>query len=307
MNKIAYIFPGQASQYVGMGQELFDKSDRVRSLYDQASELLGEDLAKISFKGPAEKLKQTKFTQPAILIHSLALLEILGDNLPRPVFAAGHSLGEYTALVCCGSLSFEDAVTAICTRARLMEEACVNNPGAMAAILALSDEKLDEVCRAASAKGVITVANLNSSIQAVVSGELAAVEEACRLAREAGAKRAVLLEVGGAFHSPLMASATGGMAACLDKISIKDAKPPIIPNVTGEPVWKADEIRRLLVEQITSPVRWRDTMEFFRNAGVESLIELGPGRVLSGLARRDMPGIAIENIDLLADLEKVVA
>jgi [acyl-carrier-protein] S-malonyltransferase len=307
LSKIAYIFPGQASQYVGMGQELFNRSDRVRSLYAKASELLGEDLARISFKGPTDKLKQTKFTQPAILIHSLALLEILGDDLPRPVFAAGHSMGEYAALVCCGSLSYEDAVTAVCTRAGLMEEACVNNPGAMAAILALSEEKLDEVCRAASAKGVVTVANLNSSIQVAVSGERAAVEEACRLAKEAGAKRAVLLEVGGAFHSPLMASATGGMMACLNEISIKDAEPPVVANVTAEPVRKADEIRGLLAEQITSPVRWRDTMEFFKNAGVETLIELGPGRVLSGLARRDMPGIAIENIDLLADLEKVVA
>ncbi len=290
-----------------MGRELHLKSDRVKSFYAQASDLLGDDLARISFDGPAETLKQTIFTQPAILIHSLALLEIAGDNLPPHDYAAGHSLGEYSALVSCGAMSPEDAITAVCTRAKLMEDACRANPGTMAAILALPEDKLDEVCRTAAAKGVVTKANINSSMQVAVSGETAAVEDACRLAGEAGAKRAVMLEVGGAFHSPLMEPAVEGMAACLDKLSINQATPPVVANVTAAPVSDPAEIRRLLVEQITSPVRWRDTMAFFVSQGVDTIIEIGPGKVLTGLAKRDMKGTTAYNIDTLADLDEIVA
>ncbi len=290
-----------------MGRELHEASQKVRDYYAQASDLLGDDLARVSFEGPAEKLKQTIFTQPAILIHSLALLEILGDQLPPASYAAGHSLGEYVALAACGSLTPEDAITAVCTRARLMEQACVANPGTMAAILALPDEKLDEVCRKAGKLGVVTRANINSAIQVTISGEYKAVEEACRLAKEAGAKRAVMLEVGGAFHSPLMATATAGMAECLDSLDIKDANPPVVANVTARPVTRASEIRRLLVEQITSPVRWRDTMAFFVAEGATAVVEIGPGKVLAGLAKRDMPGVNIYNIDNLADAETLLA
>jgi len=290
-----------------MGQELYRKSDRVKGFYAQASDLLGDDLARISFEGPAETLKQTIYTQPAILIHSLALLEIAGDSLPAHTYAAGHSLGEYSALVSCGAMSAEDAITAVCTRAKLMEDACRANPGTMAAILALDEDKLDEVCRAASAEGIVTKANINSSMQVAVSGEQAAVEEACRLAGEAGAKRAVMLEVGGAFHSPLMEPAVAGMADCLENLTINPANPPVVANVTAAPVSDAAEIRRLLVEQITSPVRWRDTMAFFVSEGVDTIIEIGPGKVLTGLAKRDMKGITAHNIDTLADLEQIVA
>ncbi|MEZ5357644.1 MAG: ACP S-malonyltransferase [Candidatus Zixiibacteriota bacterium] len=307
MKKTVFVFPGQASQYVGMGQELHAKSEAVKKYYEQASDLLGDDLARISFEGPAETLKQTKFTQPAILIHSLALLHIAGENLPQPAFAAGHSLGEYGALVACGALSAEDAITAVCTRAKLMEDACVKNPGTMAAILALPDDKLHEVVGAASSKGIITAANINSAIQVAVSGDIPAVEEACRLAKDAGAKRAVMLEVGGAFHSPLMGSASDGMAACLNDMTINNAAPPVVANVTAKPVTDAAEIEKLLVDQITSPVRWRDTMEFFKAEQVEALIEIGPGKVLSGLAKRDMPGVELTNIDTLADLESVLS
>jgi len=290
-----------------MGRELHEKSDKVRQYYAQASDLLGDDLARISFEGPAEKLKQTIFTQPAILIHSLALLEILGDQLPPPTYTAGHSLGEYVALVSGGALTPQNAITAVCTRARLMEQACVDKPGTMAAILALSDDKLDEVCREASSVGIVARANINSALQVAVSGEFQAVEEACRLAKEAGAKRAVVLEVGGAFHSPLMASATDGMQTCLNEIEIQDAHTPVIANVTARPVTKADEIRKLLVEQITSPVRWRDTMAYFMSQGVTDVIEIGPGKVLTGLAKRDMPGVNLYNIDHLADMETLLA
>lgn len=290
-----------------MGRELHEKSEKVRGYYAQASELLGDDLAKISFEGPGEKLKQTIFTQPAILIHSLGLLNILGSQLPPHAYAAGHSLGEYVALVSCGSLNPEDAITAVCTRARLMEQACIENPGTMAAILALPDGKLDDICREASAMGVVTRANINSSLQVAISGEHKAVEEACRLAKEAGAKRAIILEVGGAFHSPLMASAKDGMAKCLDDLAIKNADPHVVANVTAQPVSKADDIRKLLVDQITSPVRWRDTMNFFVSSDVTDVVEIGPGKVLSGLARRDMKGVAVHNIDVLANAESLMA
>jgi len=307
VNKVVFVFPGQASQYVGMGKDLFDASDRVKSFYTQASDLLGDDLARISFEGPAETLKRTLFTQPAILIHSLALLELFRDRLPEHIYGAGHSLGEYVALAASGSLSPEDAITAVCTRARLMEDACRQKPGTMAAILALDESKLSEICTRASAKGVVTMANINSSLQVAISGDFPAVEYACQLARDAGAKRAVMLEVGGAFHSPLMASATAGMQTCLDSLAIHDADPPIVANVTAEPHRTGEEIRRLLVEQITSPVRWRDTMAFFAAEQVDTMIEIGPGKVLTGLAKREMPGINLINIDTLADIEKITA
>lgn len=307
MSKTVYLFPGQASQYAGMGREFFEMSDRVKRFYAQASDLLGDDLARISFEGPAETLTQTKFTQPAILVHSLAILEIAGERLPAPVYAAGHSLGEYVALAACKALSFEDAITAVCTRAMLMERACVENPGTMAAILALPDDKLETVCEQASARGVVVPANINSSLQTAISGERAAVEEACRLATEAGAKRAVMLNVGGAFHSPLMISAREGMAACLEKLTINDAEPAVVANVTAQPVTGAGDIRRLLVEQITSPVRWRDTMAFFMKAGVETALEIGPGKVLTGLAKREMPGVGLHNIDTAADVDEIIS
>lgn len=303
MSKTALFFPGQASQYVGMGKDLYDASEKVRALYDLATSEIGADIAKISFEGPAEELKRTRFTQPAILLHALAVLTILDDKLPQFDYACGHSLGEYAALAVTGAMTFEDAVKAVVKRAALMEEACQANPGTMAAILGLNSTQVEDICKKASAKGVVIPANFNSAIQIAISGAIAPVEEAVVLAREAKAKRAIMLEVGGAFHSPLMESAKVGLAQYLDQMSIGNPSVPVVANVTAESVMNGDDIRNLLVEQVTCPVRWSQTMSYLVDNGVTSVIEIGPGKVLSGLARRDMKPERIVNLDTYSDIE----
>jgi len=307
MSKTAIFFPGQASQYVGMGQDLYEASENVRALYSIASEEIGEDIAKLSFEGPAEELKRTRFTQPAILLHSLAVLTVLEDTLPEFDFACGHSLGEYGALAVTGVLTFEDAIKAVVKRAALMEEACVANPGTMAAVMGLTEEQIGDVCNKASAKGVVIPANYNSKIQIAVSGDVSAVEEAAKLAKEAGAKRALMLEVGGAFHSPLMASATDGMKSYLDGMEFSAPKQPVVANVTAEPVTEPSQIRELLVKQITAPVRWYQTMQYLAANNVTTVIEVGPGKVLAGLAKRDMRPEKSINLDKLSDIEALGA
>jgi [acyl-carrier-protein] S-malonyltransferase len=303
MSKVALLFPGQASQYVGMGKDLYEKSERVRALYDLAASEIGADISGISFDGPAEQLKQTRFTQPAILLHALSVLTVLGDRLPRFDFACGHSLGEYAALAVTGAMTFEDAIKAVVKRASLMEEACQANPGTMAAIMGLRSSQVEEICQRASSKGVVIPANFNSSIQIAISGAIAPVEQAVELAREAKAKRAIMLEVGGAFHSPLMESARSGLEAYLTDLPIQNPSVPVVANVTAKSVLNGDDIRRLLVEQVTEPVRWSQTMSYLVDSGVTSVIEIGPGKVLSGLAKRDMKPQRIVNLDTLADIE----
>lgn len=302
MSKTVLMFPGQASQYVGMGKDLYDASEKVRALYDLATAELGADIAKISFEGPADELKRTRFTQPAILLHSLAILITLGDNIPDFDFACGHSLGEYGALAVTGVLSYEDAVRAVVCRATLMEEACVANPGTMAAIVALKAEKVEEVCLKASEKGVVIAANYNSGMQIAISGSLAAVEAAVALAKEAGAKRALMLPVGGAFHSPLMESAKVGLSEYLATLKFDAPARPVIANVTAAPTTDPGELRNLLEAQVTSPVRWAQTMACLKEAGVTQVIEIGPGKVLAGLAKRDMRPEKILNLDTLEDV-----
>jgi [acyl-carrier-protein] S-malonyltransferase len=303
MNKIAVVFPGQASQYVGMGKDLYESSSDVRKLYELASGLIGEDIAQLSFEGPADKIKETRFTQPAILLHSLAVLTIMKDRLPEIEMTAGHSLGEYGSLALAGVLSFEDAICAVVKRSALMEEACRNKPGTMAAIIGLEEEKIIEICDAASAKGVVVPANLNSSNQIVISGSLSGVDEVCRLCKEAGAKRAMILPVGGAFHSPLMDSARSQMEIFLKTMTFSKPKIIIIPNVIGTPITEAAKIKQLLVEQITAPVRWYQTMKYMADSGVTAVIEAGPGKVLTGMAKREIPLAQMINLDTLADIE----
>ncbi len=307
MEKIAIVFPGQASQYVGMGRDLYESESDVRRLYNIASEEIGHDIARLSFEGPADKLKETRFTQPAILLHSLAILQIMKNELPRASFTAGHSLGEYGALALSGVLSPEASVKAVVRRATLMEEACRQNPGTMAAIIGLDENKIIEICEEASKKSVVVPANYNSGNQLVISGAIAGVEEACRICREQGAKRAMILEVGGAFHSPLMEPAKDGMKDYLDSIDFNMPEINVVPNVTGTSEKNSDKLKNLLVEQITSPVRWYQTMQYFRQNEVDIMIEIGPGKVLSGLAKRELKDARILNIDTLEDIQSFVA
>jgi len=307
MGKTALFFPGQASQYVGMGKDIYDASARVKELYQLASDEIGADIAKISFKGPADELKRTRFTQPAILLHALSVLTILEDRVPKFDYACGHSLGEYAALAVTGAMTFENAVKAVVKRAALMEQACVDNPGTMAAIMGLSGEQVEELCRKASPKGVVIPANFNSSNQIAISGAIASVEEAVALAREAKAKRAILLEVGGAFHSPLMEPAKVGLEKYLSDLPISNPTVPVVANVTASAVVDSEQIRRLLVQQVTAPVKWAQTMDYLAENGVQTIFEIGPGKVLSGLAKRGMRPQKSISLDTMTDIQSFMA
>lgn len=300
MSKTALLFPGQASQYVGMARDLYEHSPEVRALYELASDEMGVDIAKLSFEGPIEEITRTANTQPAILLHSLAVLKILGDRLDEFDYTAGHSLGEYSALAAAGAISFENAIKAVIRRATLMEKACQAKPGTMAAVMGLSEEQLTEVCD--KAEGIVVPANFNSSAQLVISGENAAVEQATVLAKEAGAKRTVMLSVGGAFHSPLMESARDGMAEFLALLEINKPNKPVIANVTAEPADDPEQIRTLLIQQIVAPVRWAQTTAYMKQAGVTKIIEIGPGKVLTGLAKRELRPEMSLNLDTLEDI-----
>lgn len=303
MSKTVLFFPGQASQYVGMAKDLYEHSADVKALYEMASDEIGENIAKLSFEGPQEKLKETRFTQPAILLHSIAVLTILKENIPQFDFACGHSLGEYAALAVTHTMTYESAIKAVVKRAALMEEACQKNPGTMAAIIGLDEKQVEELCKKSSGAGVVVPANFNSKSQIVISGDIDAVKSAADNAKQMGAKRALVLEVGGAFHSPLMQPARDGLKNYLENVELKNPAKPVIANVTAKPVASAAEIKNLLVEQITSPVRWSQTMEYLNTQQVTTVIEIGPGKVLSGMARRDMQTEKIVNLDTLADIE----
>ncbi len=301
--RIAFLFPGQASQYVGMGRDLHDRYPRIRTLYRQAREITGADIAEVSFVGPAETLKQTNFTQLAILVHSVAVASLLNEQGIHPDYVAGHSVGEYAALVASGSLGFEDSLRLVRLRGELMHEAGGRQPGTMAAVIGLAPREIDEICRVASEEDEpVQPANYNAPAQTVIAGAVPAVERAMDGAREAGAKRVIPLKVSGAFHSELMEYARHGLAEVIEKTPLARAQTPVVANVTARAVTEPDEIRRLLIEQLTRPVRWSESMQTLADHGVDTVVEAGPGNVLTGLMKRMHRGIGVLNADRLADV-----
>ena len=296
MEKVAFVFPGQGSQYVGMGADCYEHSDEARHLFDEADRLLGYPLTSVCFSGPEDELRQTQNTQPAIFLHSVAVAAMLRDDL-RPAMAAGHSLGEYTALAVAGALSFKDALLLVRLRGQLMQRAGAENRGTMAAVVGLQSDQVEQICREASAAGVAQPANFNSPGQIVISGSVEGVHEAMKLARQRGAKLVKELVVSGAFHSPLMASAREGLKQALDSTQIRDPSIPVYANVTAEPVTRAEEIRELLCRQMTSPVQWERTVRNMTRDGACTFIEMGPGKVLQGLVKRTEPSADIKGYD----------
>jgi len=279
----AYVFPGQGAQFSGMGKELFDARADARKLFDRANEVLGFDIASIMFEGSDEALKQTNVTQPAIFIHSTILAACLGDSF-KPDMVAGHSLGEFSALVANKTLSFEDGLRLVSARATAMQKACELTPSTMAAILGLEDHVVEEIC--SSIEGVVVPANYNCPGQLVISGELKAVEEACAKLTEAGAKRALILQVGGAFHSPLMEPARAELASAIESTQFNAPICPIYQNVNALPVTDPSLIKANLLAQLTAPVKWTQIMVAMNDHGLSEVIEVGPGKVLQGLFKK---------------------
>lgn len=300
MGATAFLFPGQGSQYVGMGKDLYELHPDARRLFDQADAIIGTSLTKICFEGPEEELKQTKNTQPAIFLHSVVLSKFYRGE--KAIMAAGHSLGEYSALVYAGALTFEDGLRLVRLRGELMQKAGVEQPGTMAAIVGLEASVVGEVCCSAWETGIVQAANFNSPGQIVISGSVSGVRKAMELAKARGAKIVKELPVSGAFHSPLMESAKRGLQAALEKAPIQDASIPVYANVTAKPVTNASEIRQLLDDQLTSPVRWDETISAMSSAGVSSFVEIGPGKVLQGLVKRIVPSASTRGVEKLADI-----
>lgn len=279
----AYVFPGQGAQFVGMGKDLYESNDRSKALFEKANEILGFRITDIMFEGTDEELKQTKVTQPAIFLHSVILADALGESF-KPEMVAGHSLGELSALVANKTLSFEDGLKLVSQRALAMQKACEAEPSTMAAILGLEDEVVEKVCE--SIDGVVVAANYNCPSQLVISGAIAAIDEACEKLTEAGAKRALKLPVGGAFHSPLMEPAREELAAAIEATNFGTPICPVYQNVTASAVSEPEEIKKNLVAQLTAPVKWTQTMNQMIADGCSSVTEVGPGKVLQGLFKK---------------------
>lgn len=301
----AFIFPGQASQYVGMAQDLCEKFPQAQELFARANRLLGFDIQQICFEGPEEKLTQTDITQPAIFIHSAIITRLLAEKGMTPDMVAGHSLGEYSALYAACVLDFDEALMLVRRRGELMQRAGMENPGTMAAIVGLDPADIEAVCQEATSAGVVCAANFNSPGQIVISGSIAGVQQAMALAKTKGAKIAKQLAVGGAFHSPLMAGARDGLRDGLQKAYFHDAGCPIYLNVTAKPTKHIDEIRQCLDEQLTSPVRWIESIENMIADGATHFYEIGPGNVLAGLVKRINKSFAVKTVGKVAEVEAV--
>lgn len=306
MNTIALVFPGQGSQRVGMGQDVWAQVPEARSLFERASEALGIDLARLCFEGPNEQLTLTTNAQPAIMTVSMAVFAALQRDGVKPDYVAGHSLGEYSALVACGSLAFEDAIRAVRKRGEFMQEAVTPGAGTMAAVLGLDKQSVYAVCEEAARYGIVEVANLNSPGQVVIAGQTEAVDHAIELAKRRGAKRAVRLQVSAPFHCSLMKPAAKRLAEALQAIPIADPTVPLVNNADAELLTVSEQIADSLIRQVTSPVRWEDSVRRLVKEGVNLFLELGPGKVLTGLIRRIAPETTALHAEDLASLRLAV-
>ena len=291
----AYIFPGQGAQFPGMGLDLYEQSSVAKSLFEEANSILGFDITKIMFEGSAEDLKQTNVTQPAIFLHSVILAKSMGKQF-KPEMVAGHSLGEFSALVANNTLSFEQGLKLVAQRADAMQKACVSTEGTMAAVLGLEDEIVESVC--AEIEGIVVAANYNCPGQLVISGAIEPIHAACELLKEKGARRALVLPVGGAFHSPLMEPAREQLATAIEQTTFNTPNCPIYQNVCAKAVQNTSEIKTNLIAQLTSPVRWTQSVEQMITDGAQHFIEVGPGKVLQGLMRKINRAVNTSGADL---------
>ena len=292
----AYVFPGQGAQFTGMGKDLFDNSELAKSLFRQANDNLGFDITRIMFNGEKEELTQTKVTQPAIFLHSVILAKVLASQFKADM-VAGHSLGEFSALVAANYMTFEDGLKLVYNRALAMQKACEQNPSTMAAILGLEDKIVEEVCQ--SINGVVVPANYNCTGQLVISGSNEAIAEACQKLTDAGARRALQLPVGGAFHSPLMEPAQIELAAAIENTPFKEGDCPIYQNVTAKAETNHEEIKSNLIKQLTASVKWTQTMQQMQKDGLTSVTEVGPGKVLQGLFKKMDRALETESAQIL--------